>query len=350
MRLEASISLPFSCHAVEFSPFDGERVAVATAQFFGIVGNGRLHIFGRHGGDVTNSSPDWQQRELRSFDTQAGLFDCAWSECHPHQMATAGADGVVKLWDLGAVDGFPVADWREHTQEVSGVDWNLVSKDLFASASWDGSVKLWTPSAGVSSHTFRDHGRHPVYGAIWSPFSPGQLLSFSGDGTARVLDVNSPGAVTVLDGHGGAEVLAGDWDKYNHPVVATGCADRAVRTWDLRQPRAICLVSSWCTVMTTLPRLCCACTSPQSVLPAPTKADALIEMGLVRQHTAPLNSQNASCGLSHTARTVLNRCVRSCQHANRHRFLRHPSHLDHFHMLTLRSTCCCNILGRLTDL
>ncbi|CAN0541449.1 unnamed protein product, partial [Ectocarpus sp. 12 AP-2014] len=224
-------------HQVEFSPFDGERVAVATAQYFGIVGNGRLHVFGRHAGDVTNSSPALQQRELRSFHTQAGLFDCAWSECHPHQMATAGADGVVKLWDLGAVDGFPVADWREHTQEVSGVDWNLVSKDLFASASWDGSVKLWTPSAGVSSHTFRDHGRHPVYGAIWSPVNPGQLLSFSGDGTARVLDINSPGAVTVLDGHGGAEVLAGDWDKYNHPVVATGCADRAVRTWDLRQPR-----------------------------------------------------------------------------------------------------------------
>ncbi|CAM9691237.1 unnamed protein product [Ectocarpus sp. 13 AM-2016] len=151
---------------------------------------------------------------------------------------------------------------------------------MFASASWDGSVKLWTPSAGVSSHTFRDHGRHPVYGevdyhtswqqhcgwngavdanrkdthrqadthtrralagAIWSPFNPGQLLSFSGDGTARVLDVNSPGAVTVLDGHGGAEVLAGDWDKYNHPVVATGCADRAVRTWDLRQPRCVCV-------------------------------------------------------------------------------------------------------------
>ncbi|CAN0504880.1 unnamed protein product, partial [Ectocarpus sp. 8 AP-2014] len=35
-------------HQVEFSPFDGERVAVATAQYFGIVGNGRLHVFGRH--------------------------------------------------------------------------------------------------------------------------------------------------------------------------------------------------------------------------------------------------------------------------------------------------------------
>ena len=48
--------------------------------------------------------------------------------------------------------------------EVSGVDWNLVSKGVFASSSWDGTVKLWEPGARESSRTFRDHGRHPVYG------------------------------------------------------------------------------------------------------------------------------------------------------------------------------------------
>lgn len=32
---------------VEFSPFEGERHAVATAQYFGIVGNGRLHVIDR---------------------------------------------------------------------------------------------------------------------------------------------------------------------------------------------------------------------------------------------------------------------------------------------------------------
>ncbi|CAN0478132.1 unnamed protein product, partial [Hapterophycus canaliculatus] len=33
---------------------------------------------------------------VRSFDTQAGLYDCAWSECHPRQLVTAGAGNVVR--------------------------------------------------------------------------------------------------------------------------------------------------------------------------------------------------------------------------------------------------------------
>ncbi|CAM9822537.1 unnamed protein product [Ascophyllum nodosum] len=129
-----------------------------------------------------------------------------------------------------------MADWKEHAQDVSGVDWNLVSKDTFVSSSLDGTVRLWHPGTPASTRTFHDHGQHPVYGAVWCPFSASQLLSFSGDGTARVLDVNAPAAAVILEGHAGHEVLAGDWDKYKHPVVATGCADGAVRTWDLRRP------------------------------------------------------------------------------------------------------------------
>lgn len=33
--------------------------------------------------------------QVRSFDTQAGLYDCAWSECHPRQLVTAGAGDMI---------------------------------------------------------------------------------------------------------------------------------------------------------------------------------------------------------------------------------------------------------------
>ena len=35
----------FNAYSVKFSPFHDNRLAVATAQNFGIIGNGRQHVF-----------------------------------------------------------------------------------------------------------------------------------------------------------------------------------------------------------------------------------------------------------------------------------------------------------------
>ena len=37
---------PFNGYSVKFSPFYESRIAVATAQNFGILGNGRIHVLG----------------------------------------------------------------------------------------------------------------------------------------------------------------------------------------------------------------------------------------------------------------------------------------------------------------
>lgn len=34
------------------------------------------------------------------FDTQDGLYDIAFSEVHEHHIATASGDGSIKLWDM----------------------------------------------------------------------------------------------------------------------------------------------------------------------------------------------------------------------------------------------------------
>jgi hypothetical protein len=35
-----------------------------------------------------------------------------------------------------------VAQWAEHKAEASSVDWNLVAKHTFVSASWDSTIKV----------------------------------------------------------------------------------------------------------------------------------------------------------------------------------------------------------------
>jgi hypothetical protein len=104
----ATINTPFHGYAVQFSPFDGSALAVATAQHFGIVGNGRWHALaverslgppGAPGMSPLASEPVGIQ-EVRSGESKQGLYDVAWSESRAGMLATAGADGAIRLWDV----------------------------------------------------------------------------------------------------------------------------------------------------------------------------------------------------------------------------------------------------------
>ena len=107
----AEAPCPMYGHSVEWSPYSAERLAIATCQYYGFVGNGRLLVCAQPGAAVGTPIA-----ELAGFDTEEGMYDCAWSECAEAQIATVTADGGVQLWDLRASsrDGYPVRVWREH--------------------------------------------------------------------------------------------------------------------------------------------------------------------------------------------------------------------------------------------
>lgn len=85
----------FNGYACEFSPFTGTRLACASGANFGIVGNGRLWIFPL----ASPEGPFDQGQPILYYDTQDGLFDCAWSEKNADQIVVGCGDGSVKLFD-----------------------------------------------------------------------------------------------------------------------------------------------------------------------------------------------------------------------------------------------------------
>ncbi|TNY17713.1 WD40-repeat-containing domain protein [Rhodotorula diobovata] len=231
----------FANYSVAFSPFYPGKLALAGAANFGLVGNGRLSI-------VTQDAPAPCGLALeKGFDTQDGLYDLAWSECHENQIATGSGDGSVKLWDV-MVNDFPVRKWHEHQREVFSVDWSNVQKELFCTSSWDGTIKIWTPDRPASLQTIPAHGAC-VYAALFSPSQPSIIASCSSDGSLKLWDTRSPLPPSTpaapgqpalatpqlaLPVHPGSEVLDLDFNKYANHLVATASVDRSVKVSDLR--------------------------------------------------------------------------------------------------------------------
>ncbi|MBW0555790.1 hypothetical protein O181_095505 [Austropuccinia psidii MF-1] len=226
-RLLQTCSTPgFAGYSCSYSPFYPSKLAVATAANFGLVGNGRLHIL--------QADPALKVNLDKTFDSQDGLYDVAWSEVHENQLATASGDGSIKLWDI-MLNEFPVQSWHEHKREVFSLDWNNLKKDLFVSSSWDHSAKIWTPSRSASILTIPAHGAC-VYAARFSPSSADTLATCSSDGSLKIWDTNSPpgaNASLTIPAHD-SEVLALDWNKYSPHLIATASVDRTVKIHDIR--------------------------------------------------------------------------------------------------------------------
>ena len=231
MERAAAYHLGFAGSSIRSSPFHPGRFAVAAAANFGIVGNGKLSV-------VLQAADASLQCEAELL-TNDGLYDCAWSELHEHQVVGACGDGSIKLWDLQSAaqhGGRPLASLHEHTAEACGVDWNLVRKDCFASCSWDHTVKVWEPERLVLLATLAEH-TSCVYEVKWHPSHPERLLSASGDRTVRLWEPRAGPSAQLTCVAGEQEVLSVDWNKYDEHCFATGAVDKTVRLWDLRAPQ-----------------------------------------------------------------------------------------------------------------
>lgn len=215
-------------YAVKFSPYFSNRVAVASAQHYGIAGAGRLYIL-----ELTPAGPV----EVRSFDWNDAIFDLTWSENNENICVTGSGDGALGVWDV-AQDKGPVKIAKEHVKEICSVDWNQNrANQLVLSASWDKTIKLWDINHPSSLMTYTGH-ENMVYSAIWSPLVPNCFASVSGDNTLRIWDAQkSYMAQIVIPAHEG-EILSCDWSKYDRNLLVTASVDCSARIWDLRNPRA----------------------------------------------------------------------------------------------------------------
>lgn len=167
-----------------------------------------------HGGPVmaTAVSEDGDHALTASFDNSVGLWtldgdEVTWLESHAAAVKTAiflgegraasgGDDFAVTLWDLATGEGTRLDG---HKGQVAGLS---VSPDgaFLASASWDGSVGLWSLPDGANLAMMTGHGG--VVNDVAFSDDGALIYTASADGTIRVWSAADMAETRQLVHHG----------------------------------------------------------------------------------------------------------------------------------------------------
>ncbi|PKS07962.1 hypothetical protein jhhlp_006574 [Lomentospora prolificans] len=186
----------------------------------------------------------------------------------PPFLITGSQDQTVKKWEIphqaqGQKTGSRAAFTRKaHEKDINAVDVHHMGH-LFASASQDKTVKIWSVEEGEVQGILRGHRR-----GVWSvKFAPpklpalqgeegpiagkGVILTGSGDKTVKLWNLNDYSCIRTFEGHSNS-VLKVIWlnvpqkeDQSHKPIlVASAGGDGLVKVWDANSGEAECTLDN----------------------------------------------------------------------------------------------------------
>jgi eukaryotic-like serine/threonine-protein kinase len=198
---------------VQWDPATGERRRILRAHLGPIWNTNFGAGFSTDGERVASLSKDgavrvWETdsgREVVSTREGAAMAMTAFLSPDGQQVAVAGI-GSLRLLEVASKK--PVADWS--ISSLHGVHHMAFSPDgrCLATASWDGTVRVWESKSGKLLHTFHHGGHRQVPGrsapttVACVAFHPNgrQLASGGSDNTAKIWDLDTDREVDTLHG------------------------------------------------------------------------------------------------------------------------------------------------------
>nr|XP_051220985.1 uncharacterized protein LOC127339143 [Lolium perenne] len=172
-----------------------------------------------------------EEEDVKSFDAHDScITTLAVHPTSPFVLSSSEDDDhMIKLWDWG--NGWKCTEFGGHTDRVMQVTVNLENNDSFASASLDGTIKIWSICSddpnSIITLKLAEHGLCADY---FTRYNRQHLIAGCDDRNAQIWELRMKERVHELEGHDDRVTAVG-----LHPelqILITGSLDGAVRIWN----------------------------------------------------------------------------------------------------------------------
>lgn len=163
-------------------------------------------------------------RPLKTFSGHTDEVNAVKWDPSGTLLASCSDDCTAKVWDVTSDSTGPLQDFKSHRQEIYTVKWsptgpgsqNPHKQRILATASFDGSVRLWNVEDGSCIRVFSRH-RDSVYSVAFSP--SGSFLA-SGSLAGQLYIWNVQEGVPVKSYKGKGDIFEVAWNKEETRVAA----------------------------------------------------------------------------------------------------------------------------------
>ncbi|XP_071125109.1 WD repeat-containing protein 17-like [Mytilus edulis] len=154
------------------------------------------------------------------------IFECIFCPDDVDLLATASFDGTVKVWNVTNMEAVKTSPGNEGV--IYSICWAPADLNCLVAGTSKKGIFIWNYTTNRITQRFHEHGESPVFGVAWNQSDSRRIMSVGQDTYCIIRLVNGE----IIQKYRHPEPVFGcDWSPHNKDMLATGCGDMKVRVY-----------------------------------------------------------------------------------------------------------------------